>query len=32
MYIFNGLTPEEPVLSSAYVCPFSDLEIHPMAC
>lgn len=28
MYIFNGLAPEEPVLSSAYICSFSDLEIR----
>jgi len=28
MYIFNGLTAEEPVLSSAYICSFSDLEIR----
>ena len=28
MYLFRGLTPEEPVLSSAYICAFSDLEIR----
>jgi len=28
MYVFNGLTAEEPILSSAYLCSFSDLEIR----
>jgi len=28
MYIFRKLVPEEPVLSSAYICSFSDLEIR----
>jgi len=28
MYIFNDVTAEEPVLSSAYLCSFSDLEIR----
>ena len=28
MYIFNGMIAEEPVLSSAYLCSFSDLEIR----
>ena len=28
MYIFRGLVAEEPVLSSAYLCGFSDLEIR----
>jgi len=28
MYIFNGLVPEEPVLSTAYICSFSDLQIR----
>ena len=28
MYIFRDLVPEEPVLSSAYLCSFSDLEIR----
>eukprot|EP00232_Nephroselmis_pyriformis_P019088 CAMPEP_0182899530 /NCGR_PEP_ID=MMETSP0034_2-20130328/28121_1 /TAXON_ID=156128 /ORGANISM="Nephroselmis pyriformis, Strain CCMP717" /LENGTH=1198 /DNA_ID=CAMNT_0025033565 /DNA_START=181 /DNA_END=3774 /DNA_ORIENTATION=- len=27
MYIFRGLEPEEPVLSSGYLCNFSDLQI-----
>ena len=27
MYIFRGLDPEEPVLSSANICSFSDLKI-----
>mmetsp|Transcript_25550 Transcript_25550/g.75022 ORF Transcript_25550/g.75022 Transcript_25550/m.75022 type:complete len:1200 (-) Transcript_25550:181-3780(-) len=27
MYIFRGLEAEEPVLSSAYLCAFADLEI-----
>jgi WD repeat-containing protein 35 len=27
-YVFNGLTAEEPILSSAYLCSFSDLEIR----
>ncbi len=27
MYIFKNLEPEEPVLSSGYICQFSDLEI-----
>jgi len=27
MYIFSGLEAEEPVLSSAYLCDFSDLEV-----
>jgi len=27
MYIFRGLEPEEPVVSSAYLCDFSDLEV-----
>lgn len=28
MYVFRGLSPEEPVLSSAYICQFSDLQIR----
>jgi len=28
MYVFRGLTAEEPVLSSAYICSFSNLEIR----
>ena len=28
MYVFKGLVAEEPVLSSAYICSFSDLEIR----
>jgi WD repeat-containing protein 35 len=28
MFIFRNLVPEEPVLSSAYLCSFSDLEIR----
>lgn len=28
MYIFNGLDPEEPVLSSGYLCTFKDLTIR----
>ena len=28
MYIFNGTSHEEPTLSSAYLCSFSDLEIR----
>jgi len=28
MYIFRGLVAEEPMLSSAYICSFSDLEIQ----
>jgi hypothetical protein len=27
MYIFRGMEPEEPVLSSGYLCAFSDLQI-----
>eukprot|EP00736_Rhodelphis_marinus_P014135 Rmarinus@m.4538 len=27
MYIFRGLDPEEPVMSSGYLCQFSDLEV-----
>jgi WD repeat-containing protein 35 len=27
MYIFRGEHPEEPVVSSAYLCEFSDLEV-----
>ena len=27
-YVFKGLVAEEPVLSSAYICSFSDLEIR----
>ncbi|KAK7092123.1 WD repeat-containing protein 35-like isoform X2 [Littorina saxatilis] len=27
MYIFRGLEPEEPILSSGYICQFSDLQI-----
>ena len=27
MYIFRGTEPEEPVLSSAYICEFRDLQI-----
>jgi len=27
-YVFNGLVAEEPILSSAYICAFSDLEIR----
>jgi len=28
MYVFRGLVAEEPVLSSAYICSFSSLEIQ----
>jgi WD repeat-containing protein 35 len=28
MYIFRGLEPEEPVLSSGYLCQFKDLTIR----
>eukprot|EP01006_Ploeotia_vitrea_P054301 TRINITY_DN67870_c2_g4_i1.p1 TRINITY_DN67870_c2_g4~~TRINITY_DN67870_c2_g4_i1.p1 ORF type:complete len:1236 (-),score=168.86 TRINITY_DN67870_c2_g4_i1:194-3901(-) len=28
MYIFRGLEPEEPVLSSAYLCTFNKLKIR----
>merc|ERR1740138_1096391 len=28
MYIVRGLQPEEPVLSSAYICAFKDLQIQ----
>jgi len=28
MHVFRGLVAEEPVLSSAYICSFSDLEIR----
>lgn len=28
MYIVRGLQPEEPVLSSAYICAFRDLQIQ----
>eukprot|EP00665_Eupelagonemidae_sp_cell47_P011453 gene11454-1921_t len=28
MFIFDNLVPEEPVLSSAYICSFSQLEIR----
>ena len=27
MYVFRNLDPEEPILSSGYICQFSDLEI-----
>eukprot|EP00735_Rhodelphis_limneticus_P010276 TRINITY_DN29_c0_g1::TRINITY_DN29_c0_g1_i1::g.14869::m.14869 TRINITY_DN29_c0_g1::TRINITY_DN29_c0_g1_i1::g.14869 ORF type:complete len:1186 (-),score=401.47,sp/A6N6J5/WDR35_RAT/54.58/0.0,Coatomer_WDAD/PF04053.9/9.8e-05,Coatomer_WDAD/PF04053.9/15,WD40/PF00400.27/9.4,WD40/PF00400.27/7,WD40/PF00400.27/31,WD40/PF00400.27/2.5e+02,WD40/PF00400.27/6.1e+03,WD40/PF00400.27/1.8e+03,eIF2A/PF08662.6/0.00014,eIF2A/PF08662.6/4.8e+02,Clathrin/PF00637.15/2.1e+02,Clathrin/PF00637.15/9.7,Clathrin/PF00637.15/0.0027 len=27
MYIFRGVDPEEPVLSSGYICEFTDLEV-----
>lgn len=27
MYIFRGLEAEEPILSSAFICRFRDLEI-----
>ena len=27
MYIFRNLDPEEPILSSGYICQFSDLQI-----
>ena len=27
MYIFRNLEPEEPVLSSGYICQFHDLQI-----
>nr|KAG5696704.1 hypothetical protein BaRGS_012073 [Batillaria attramentaria] len=27
MYIFRSLDPEEPILSSGYICQFSDLQI-----
>ncbi|XP_046859399.1 WD repeat-containing protein 35-like isoform X2 [Xenia sp. Carnegie-2017] len=27
MYVFRNLDPEEPILSSGYICEFSDLEI-----
>ncbi|XP_064652091.1 WD repeat-containing protein 35-like [Lineus longissimus] len=27
MYIFRGLDPEEPILSSGYICQFNDLQI-----
>lgn len=28
MYIFRDLEPEEPILSSGYICSFEDLEIE----
>ncbi|XP_066268365.1 WD repeat-containing protein 35-like isoform X1 [Branchiostoma lanceolatum] len=28
MYIFRNLDPEEPILSSGYICHFADLEIR----
>mmetsp|Transcript_25500 Transcript_25500/g.48224 ORF Transcript_25500/g.48224 Transcript_25500/m.48224 type:complete len:1215 (+) Transcript_25500:126-3770(+) len=28
MYIFRGMEPEEPVLSSGFICQFSDLQIR----
>ena len=28
MYVFRNLEPEEPILSSGYICNFSDLEIQ----
>jgi len=28
MYIFRGMEPEEPVLSSGYICEFTDLQIR----
>ena len=31
MYIFNGVVAEEPIVSSAYLCQFSDLEIRAVA-
>ena len=27
MYIFRNQDPEEPILSSGYICNFSDLQI-----
>ncbi|EDO46375.1 predicted protein [Nematostella vectensis] len=27
MYIFRNLDPEEPILSSGYICQFNDLEV-----
>lgn len=27
MYVFRNLDPEEPIVSSGYICQFSDLEI-----
>ena len=27
MYVFRNLEPEEPILSSGYICSFQDLEI-----
>ena len=27
MYIFRSLDPEEPILSSGYICHFDDLQI-----
>ena len=27
MYVYRGLSPEEPVLSSGYLCSFKDLSI-----
>ena len=27
MYIFRSLDPEEPILSSGYICSFNDLQI-----
>ena len=31
MYVFRGLDPEEPVLSSSYLCDFSDLRVRSVA-
>ncbi|XP_069691691.1 WD repeat-containing protein 35 isoform X2 [Periplaneta americana] len=28
MYVLRGLEPEEPILSSGYICSFQDLEIR----
>lgn len=28
MYIFRNLDPEEPILSSGYICQFNDLEVR----
>ena len=27
MYIFRNLDPEEPILSSGWICEFSDLQV-----
>ena len=30
MYIFRNQDPEEPILSSGYICQFNDLQIKPV--